>query len=342
MAETKFSFIRYRVLDRCLRNPVGHYQIKDLLYECKKELQIDNLSRRTIYYDLEFMASSDGWDAPIKSFPNGNKRYYRYTDPDFSIMKMPISEVKLKQIQSAVDILKQVVGLPQFDSLRDNLDNIDMITHDNSAQPCLSFDHNSRLNLVGKSFLSDLFNAIQYKKAVAITYKPYGEDTIKCIFHPQFLKQYNNRWYIFGVEDNHLDEIWNLAIDRIQLIQPTETLYIKKHINWEFYFEDIIGVTNYINEPVEDIHFLVHGIAGHYIKTKPLHESQHANWINENTLDVKLQVKINHELSNTLMSYADSITILAPQRLIDEHKERLRKALQQYGKDGSRFSDDYK
>ncbi|MBQ4205815.1 MAG: WYL domain-containing protein, partial [Bacteroidales bacterium] len=48
----------------------------------------------------------------------------------------------------------------------------------------------------------------------------------------------------------------------------------------------------------------------------------------DDTLDVKLQVKINYELKRLLLSYADSITILAPQRLVEEHKESLRRAME--------------
>lgn len=40
--------------------------------------------------------------------------------------------------------------------------------------------------------------------------------------------------------------------------------------------------------------------------------------------------KIKYELKRTLLSYAPSITILAPKSLVDEHKESLKKALEQY------------
>ena len=65
MPSTKFSFIRYKILDKCFRSP-KNYQIQDLIDACVKELNVENISRRTIYYDIEFMKSSDGWDAPIE------------------------------------------------------------------------------------------------------------------------------------------------------------------------------------------------------------------------------------------------------------------------------------
>lgn len=328
MPITKDAFYRYRILDKCFRNKAKNYQIGDLVKACNNELrwQEKSVSRRTIYYDIEFMKSSDGWEAPIEVEEVGNRHYYFYSDPDFSIDKMPMTEAQLKQIQSSIDLLNSFDGLPQFEGLSNILDNIGLMVMNTSVEPCMSFEHNEYL--VGKEHITALYNAIQYKTVLMITYKPYDGEAVEYVYHPQFLKQYNNRWYIFGVEENHLDDIWNFAIDRIQNIKVTQLPYIKKDVDWNEYFDDIIGVTNYINEPVENIHFLVHGKTGHYIKTKPLHGSQVDKWIDDDTLDVKLQVKINYELKRLLLSYADSITILAPQRLVEEHKESLRRAME--------------
>lgn len=341
MPITKDAYMRYRVLDKCFRSKLK-YQIADLVKACNDELEglEKSVSRRTIYYDIEYMKSYDGWEAPIEVEKEGNRHYYHYSDPDFSIDKMPLSEAQLKQIQGAVELLNSVEGLPQFKGLGDSLAKMGMMLYDTDTERCFSIEQNEQL--VGKEFITELFNAIQYKTVLKIKYKPYDEEAVEYTFHPQYLKQYNNRWYIFGVEENHLDDIWNFAIDRIQKIKTTKLPYIKKDIDWKEYFDDIIGVTNYINEPVEDIHFLVHGKTAHYIYTKPLHNYQRHSWIDDNTLDVRIKLKINYELKRILLSYADSITVLAPQRLVDEHKRSLKKAMERYIKDGGRFSDDYK
>ena len=128
MPNTKFSFIRCRILDKCFRNPVKQYQIQDLIDACEEELNM-SISRRTIYYDIDFMKSLDGWEAPIEAIKDGNRRYYRYTDPDFSIDKVPLSEAQLKQLQSAVDVLRTVEGLPQFEGLNDSLEKIGIVSN---------------------------------------------------------------------------------------------------------------------------------------------------------------------------------------------------------------------
>lgn len=327
MPNTKFSFIRCRILDKCFRS-TRLYQIQDLIEACEKELQM-SISRRTIYYDIDFMKSGDGWNAPIETIKDGNRRYYHYTDHDFSIDKVPLSEAQMKQLQSAVDILRTVDGLPQFEGLGDSLEKIGLMAYDTSTEPCFGLDNINYIE--SKKYITPLFDAIQYKTVVKIQYKPFDKPKMTLIFHPQFLKQYNNRWYIFGMEQDHPKEIWNLALDRILgKIRPTKLPYTKLNVDWQYYFDDIIGVTNIEGHKVENIHFIVHGITSYYIETKPLHGNQHQHRIDDNTLDVTLKVKINQELKNILLSYAPSITILEPQSLVDSHKESLRKALEQY------------
>lgn len=328
MLATKFSFIRCRILDKCFRNPIRHYQIRDLIDACEDELQM-SISRRTIYNDIDFMKSNDGWGAPIDTIKDGNRRYYYYTVPGFSIDKMPLTEAQLKQIQSAVDLLNSFDGLPQFDGLQDSLAKLGLTALNTDVKPCFGLDHNEYVG--GLSYLTPLFNAIQYNTVLKIGYKPFEEEAMDLVFHPHYLKQYNNRWYIFGVEQNHSDQIWNLGLDRIESIEATKDYpYIQLDINWNEYFDDIIGVTNLENAPIETIHFLVHDKTAHYLYTKPLHGSQHNKWVDDNTLDVTLKVKINFELTRTLLSYAPFITILEPQSLVEEHKKMLEKALGQY------------
>lgn len=332
MPITKDSYLRYRVLDKCFRNPVGRYTIKKLLDKCNEALSFKDRNRvsvRTIRYDIAFMKSDEIWNAPIVAIRDGHECYYQYSDLSFSIDKVPLSEPQMKMLQSAVDVLRLVDGMPQYEALGDCLDKIGLLTYDTTAQPCFGLDHNSVI--AGREYISPLFDAIQYKMVIKIPYKPFDKPKETLTFHPQFLKQYNNRWYIFGMEQDHPKEIWNLALDRIVgKIKPTDLPYTELEVNWKEYFDDIIGVTNYEGQKIEKVHFIAHGLTSYYIETKPLHSCQHQRRIDKDTLDVTLKVKINQELKNILLSYAPSITILAPQSLVEEHKESLRKALEQY------------
>lgn len=328
MPATKDAYQRYLILDRCFRK--GRYQILDLLEICNRELCFDEkgVSRRTIYYDIDYM--KDNWAAPIIIDKEGNRHFYTYSDKNFSIENMPITEDQLKQIQSAIDLLKSFNGLPQLEGLAENLENTGLMVMNAQSKPCVGFEQNEFLE--GREFLTPLFKAIQNERVLKVLYEPFGYDAEEFYFHPQFLKQYNNRWFIFGLEEGHENQVWNFALDRIKAIKDTTRSYRSLDIDWDEYFEDVIGVTVDKDAPVEEIHFIVHGKTAHYLLTKPIHGSQKSKWLTDDKqdLEVRLKVKINYELKRTLLSYASSITILSPQSLVDEHIATLHKALGQY------------
>ena len=330
MPLNKSSLKRYRILDRCFRRSSG-YQIQELLVACNKELQCDDksVSRRTIYYDIEYMKSPEGWNAPIVTFKDGNRHYYRYSDPKFSIENAPLSETQLKELHAAIGVINCFVGLQPFEGLQESIAKLELAASSSQSKPCFGLDYNEAVE--GASHIPPLFQAIQYESVLKIRYQPFGEPPADYIFHPQYLKQYNNRWYVLGVEEHHREQIWNLALDRIKSIKPVKKYsYFKRNVDWGEYFEDIIGVTNMEADPVETVHLQVFGKTAHYIYTKPLHGSQHHKWLDESTLDVTLSVKVNYELKRLLLSYAPNIKILSPQSLVEEHAESLRRALGRY------------
>ena len=143
-----------------------------------------------------------------------------------------------------------------------------------AAVTIIEFDNNQYLK--GIKHLRRLHNAIFYKKVLEIGYQPYENETpYSLIIHPYFLKQYNNRWFLFGYNPEKEKYNRNMAIDRIVNIKEIKEKYHKNtQINWQEYFDDIIGVTKLDNTNTEAtiLHFL--GKTGGYMESKPLHGSQ--------------------------------------------------------------------
>jgi predicted DNA-binding transcriptional regulator YafY len=332
MSSNKNALIRYKILDKCFRNPGKKYFIKDLIGEVESVLleldqDSDGISRRQIFDDIAFMESKEGWNIDLERQRDGKKVYYRYSTTDFSINDMPLNEVEISQLQSAVDTLSQFKGMPQFDWIHELIPKLKQgISSKEVAPTIIEFDSNKYLK--GIEHLGSLHNAIFYNKVLDITYKPYENDTpYHVVIHPYFLKQYNNRWFLFGYHPEKERYDWNLAIDRIVEIQESKSKYHKnKQIDWQEYFDDIIGVTNPDSRIVEQIVLHFYGKTAKYMETKPLHGSQKSKWVESNTLEVKLSLKINYELERLILSYADSVKIIKPLGLIKVIKDRLQKA----------------
>ena len=336
MATNKNALIRYKVLDNCFRNPGRRYFIDDLIAECERVLlEIDpksnGISRRQIFEDIAFMESKEGWSIELDKIRDGKKVYYRYVDMAFSINNMPLNEVEINQLKAAVDILSLFKGMPQFEWVNELLPKLKPgIVTDDATATIMEFDSNQYLK--GIEHLGALHNAIYYKKVLTISYQPFENDTpFDVIIHPYFLKQYNNRWFLFGFNPEKEKYDWNLAIDRIISVKETKGKYQKNNkIDWQGYFEDIIGVTKTVDAEPEKVVLHFKGRTGNYMETKPLHGSQKSKWIDENTLEVILDIIINYELERLILSYADSAYVIQPLRLVEAIKNRLEEALKQY------------
>ena len=79
MPINKNAFIRYKILDKCFNDKYHKYFIEDLMEKVNGQLAdagIKSISKKQIYDDIKFMKSSEGWEAPIKSYQDGKRKYY--------------------------------------------------------------------------------------------------------------------------------------------------------------------------------------------------------------------------------------------------------------------------
>jgi predicted DNA-binding transcriptional regulator YafY len=335
MAINKSALIRYKVLDKCFSNPGRRYFIEDLVEKCEEILrEIDpsskGISRRQILADIAFMESGDGWSIGLDRQREGKRVYYRYVDMSFSINNMPLNELELNQIQSILGALSRFEGLPQFEWISPLLPKLLQRQSATQVGTIMEFEHNPFLK--GIEHLGVLYNAVNYKKVLAVMYQPYECKTpYEVTIHPYFLKQYNSRWFVLGYNPDAQKNDWNLAIDRIVSIKEVPGVYHENvDIDWEEYFEDMIGVTKPDGGAVELVVLRFSGKTAMYMETKPLHGSQKSKWLDEDTLEVTLQLMINYELERLILSYADSVAVVRPQHLADVIRKRLAKALDNY------------
>ena len=337
MSTNKNALIRYKILDSCFRNPGKKYFIDTLIEECEKVLlEIDpdsnGISRRQIFDDINFMKSIDGWDIELDSLREGKKVYYRYKDTSFSINNMPFNEFEIGQLKTTLDILAQFKGMPQFEWINELIVKLRQGIAAEENETIIEFDSNHYLK--GIEHLGTLHNAIYYKKILEIVYHPFeNEKPNTFLIHPYYLKQYNNRWFLFGYNPENEKSNWNLALDRIVAIKEITGKFKKnKVIDWAEYFEDIIGVTKTDGGDLEDITLHFYGKTTYYVESKPIHGSQKSKRIDNNTLEVKLNLIMNYELERLIISYADSVKVLSPTYLRKAIKTRIQNTFKLYEK----------
>ena len=329
MAITKNPLVRYKILDKCFKNPGKNYFIQDLIDECvkgllEKDANSNGVSKRQVQEDIAFMESNAGWSIDLERHTDGRRVYYRYTDTSFSINNMPLNEIEINQLKSALDILSQFKGMPQFEWVHELLPKLQQgAIPSKNAQTIIEFDNNPYLK--GIENLGILHNAILYKKILCINYLPFkSEEALVFTIHPYYLKQYNSRWFLFGYNPETDKYDWNLALDRIVSIKEIRSKYNNNSsIDWNVYFEDMIGVTKSEKAVVEKVTLQFIKETGKYIESKPIHGSQKSKWIDKGFLEVHLQIMLNYELERFILSYGDSVKVIRPKKLVDLIKARL-------------------
>ena len=236
-----------------------------------------------------------------------------YADPDFSINNKGLSENESARMKEAIMILSRFKGMPQFEWVDEVVAKFESrFGLKEGTKKIIGFDENKDYTAV--EYISDLFDAIYSETVIKVTYKDFKSPTeYDVIVHPYYLKQFNNRWFCFGL-DNEKKSLRNLALDRILKIKRLKQKYIKSDIDFEEYFEDVIGVTVNENVKLETIVIKISKKHWPYIQSKPLHGSQKKKVEDKDSVTISIEVKPNYELESLLLSHGENIEIVAPEK----------------------------
>lgn len=332
MARHKFATIRYQALDRCFRNPGRKYFLEDLLEACNRALDAHSgsaIGLRQLYEDIAFMESELGWRVPLLRLREGRRVYYRYGNPSFSISNDPLNEQELLQLEFGMDLLARLGGVPELADLQALLARL-RPGAPAELRALLALDHNPYLT--GIEHVGPLFLAILYRKVLCVQYRDFrSESAYPLVFHPYHLKQYNKRWFVFGLHAESGVPDWTLALDRIHGLEEMALPFQSAPgICWEEYFDDIVGVTKPAGALPEDIELWVSSASAPYVLTKPLHGSQRKLRHDEEGLLLRLHLIPNVEFYQLLLALGPNVRVLAPAHAATHLRDLLWEAWRRY------------
>ncbi|MDP3312328.1 YafY family protein [Lutibacter sp.] len=332
MSTNKHAIIRYQTLDKCFRNSGRNYAIEDLVVECNKAIYEysginDGVKKRQIYEDIRFMESEQGWNIDLAKNKEGRRVFYKYENPKFSISNQPLNETEANQLREALLTLDRFKGLPQYNWINELNTRLEASFNlKQKSDVIISFEENEYLK--GLEYIPELYNAILYKKVLNINYKNFKtEISTNIIINPYYLKQFNMRWFLFGKSEKY-KIITNLALDRIESIEVSAQDYVATGIDFNEYFDDVIGVT-IPSDKIENIVLKIDNSLIPYITTKPLHGSQK---IKETCSEFEVHLKLipNYELEMLILSFGEKIQVLEPTNLVEKLKKRIHKMKNNY------------
>mgnify|MGYP002516056062 CR=1 FL=1 len=332
MPTNKNAQLRYQILDRCFSDFKRKYTIEDLIDKVNDslyDLTGKEVKLRQIREDIKYMRDRVTYDAPIKAYPmaSGKQCYYRYEDPNFTIYNNDMSIEEVNNLRSTIQMLGRYRGTPANAWLEEVISNLECrFGVKANAENLIYFEQNDKLQ--GLEHLSGIIDATVNHQPIELHYCSFKGHEFKTVCHPYYVKQYNNRWFLFGWNEK-FHSLGNYALDRIISYRKVDTPFIKNNqINFDTYFKDIIGVTVPKEDtPTETIILRFSKERFPYVVSKPIHPSQ---TINKEEHTITIKVKPNHELNQMIFSFMPDVEVLSPESLRKEIMQKIEENLKKY------------
>lgn len=332
MPKNKDFFHRIEIIDECLRRRNKKWSIDELL-ECvnaklSEQFRLE-ISKRTLQYDLEHLVNE--MDAPLEKVKEGAKVFYRYSDVNYSIKNLPLSDEEIIRLKDAISLLKEVGNLSFVQDLDDIVNKLENTITASEPENRAFIQVEKHSAAEGTEYLDDLFTAIKEKLVLRVTYQPFGKEPYEWLVHPYLLKEYRNRWFLIA-RNQHNNKLTNLALDRIRSIKNTRESFIENDLfDPSTYYNNLIGVTFPEGEVVQDITLRIKANQVPYVQTKPIHFTQDTiEHFEDGSIIIRLRLINNYELRSVLLGYGGDVEVLEPASLREQIKVIFREGYKQY------------
>ena len=314
------------------------------------------------YYNKMACNSEPGYGELKKAFPEvlkalNNKtpgciednglskgKAYRYIGKSDDPLSEERKAVVQKSLEDYVTFCKASAGIMPTSWFSSFFENTQLLLDTNREEESGDGTIRSSLeqNLTNIHLLPVFYKAITDKQVLQFSYQRFGQEPFTLTFHPQFLKEYNGRWFVFGEADREPYQAYNVPLDRIvgevSTVNNVEYIPAPKGFYQEF-FKNIVGVTHEKGAKVEEVVIRTkteyqHGL----LLTKPLHHSQkeslsYGEHDGQRYGEIKLMIEPNRELRGRILLYGENLEVICPLSLRKQIKEILKKQMEQYGLD---------
>ena len=333
MPTNKNALLRYQILDRCFSNRYRKYTIEDLVdavNEALYDMYGSEVSMRQIRDDIKYMRDRVSYNAPIEAVPFEGKRcYYRYSDPNYTIFNNELTTEEVTKLCSTINMLGRYRGGANR-WLEEVISNLELrFGIKTNREHIVAFEQNDQLR--GLEFLSELIDSAINHQPLNLLYRTYNGKETNVVIHPYHVKQYNNRWFLFGLEQTpNGDRIANRALDRIVKFSISNVPFVPNtSIDFSTRFDDVVGVTIPDDDvQKETVVLKFEPDRFPYVVSKPIHHSQKV--LNEDECILQIEVRPNKELESVIFSYFPHVEVLEPATLREQFKEKISNNLKKY------------
>lgn len=335
----KDAYTRYRLIDARISNKQRPSPTLQELVAYVSEKMGRSVSVSSIQKDIYAMRydTALAFNAPIEY--DTSTKSYKYTDSNYSINNIPVSEEDLQGLEMAIGLLEQFKDIPAIRLFEDSITKLSSAVKQSRSATApnqfLILDRPKRY--LGIQYMDDIATAIREKREMRLAYQPFSkEQSKKHLVHPYFIKEYNGRMYLIAKDIHAYKEskFLTFAFDRIKDVSILSKTFREEYFDKENYFKHAIGIT-LSDSMVETIVLKFDPAQANYLKSQPLHHTQQIVKDTSHEFSISLKLVVNYELVSLIQSFGDKVKVMKPEFLAERLKESAQKIVAQYTSKGS-------
>ena len=331
----KREFVSYAdILALYCKRPKGYYEKK----ACNREPGYGELKKA---FPEVLKALEKAYPGCIEDNGQSKGKAYRYIGESNDPLAEERKAIVQKSVEDYVSFCKASAGILPASWFSSFFENTQLLldTNKDTQEGRVPIISGLEQNLTNIDLLPVFYKAIANEQVLRFSYQRFGQEPFELIFHPQFLKEYNDRWFVFGEANREPYKAYNVPLDRIigklEAVEGIEYIPAEKGFYQQF-FHNIIGVTHEKDAKVETVVIRTkteyqHGL----LLTKPLHHSQKETQPFDEHPDgiygeVSLTIEPNRELCGKILMYGEGLEVVQPNSLREKIKEIVKKQAEQY------------
>ena len=289
------------------------------------------VSSRTIQRDIEYMR--DMYNAPIEfdAYKNG----YYYTEENFYIKSVPLSEGELFSVALFDQLLEQYRNTPLENDLRSVFKKIEMslpnkITLDSSFLQNQTTFIPDQMGTINPENFSKIFSALKNRHVLDFEYRPLQKTTwMTRRINPLHAVCQKGNWYVMGFCHDKKDiRVFNFS--RMQNVtESKEKFDIPKDFNPDKYFDKEIGIWLSATKKYT-VELLISAEIGTFALERSWNKNQKIEQREDGSVWVSFETTQLPEVKRWVRGQGKTVKVLGPDELIAQVKEEVVAVLRMY------------
>ena len=290
------------------------------------------VSRRTILRDIEFLKYDLG--APLEY--DASRRGYVYTEPNWSMPSLRITEGELFALMIAEQALEAYAGTTWGQILKRVFDRMIAALPDRievaprELLPRFSFDP-APMACVNPEVMNVLVAAIKENQSLSMVYRPlWKKEPGEYVIDPYVLRQSHGAWYL-AAGDHRSGHVPMFNVSRMAKAQPTggQFDYDAAEFDPKKYFGETFGV--FATQKRQRVVLRLTGVAARLVTERQWHPSQKLKELRNGAVELEMTVSHLDDVWPWVLSWGKRVKVMQPKELKDRILSEIEGIHAQYG-----------